>query len=102
MTHNPDVIPVSAAEYAALPPSDDWTGPAYRITDAAPVVRLYTREEIAEMSRTPEWREAAEDAAEDARKVLRSWEQDAYEDPHEATRFRAYRLDDTDDDTECL
>ena len=86
--YNPDVVYLTAAEYAALPPSDDWTGPAYRIVDEdLPVVRSYTREEIAEWSRTPEWREAAADAAEDARK---------------ATRFRAYRLDDTDDDSDCL
>lgn len=96
----PDVVYVTADEHAALPPSDDWTGPAYRITDEdLPAVRPYTREEIAEMSQTPEWQEAAADADEDAREVLRSWEQDAYEDPHEAAQFRACRLD---DDSDCL
>lgn len=93
------VIYVTAAEYAALPPSDDWTGPVYRTDEDLPEQRPYTREEIAELSRSPQWREAAADAAEDAREVLRSWEQDAYEDPHEAAQLRACRLD---DDSDCL
>ena len=101
MIRTPDVIPVSAVEYAALPPSPDWTGPCYRIVDEAPPVRPYTREEIAVLRRSPEWREAATDDADDACEALRQWELSAYEDPAETRAFAAYRLDDDLDDADC-